>query len=441
MDFTVPELGEGVHEGELTKWRVAVGDAVKFDQPVCEIMTDKATVELPSPFEGKITSLNAKEGEMIKVGQAIASYAGAGATASSGAAHHAPTPAPHASSAPAPVAASASAPVTKAAPAVSSGAGIAAGELSPEKRALAAPATRKLARELGIDLGRVQGSGPHGRVMKEDLERSGRGGGSGATSAGGPVGVYIPKDGPARTPAPAGGEERVPFKGLRKKISEKMRQSKDHAAHFTYVEEADATALVELRNQAKEIGTAQGVKVTYLPFVMKAMVAALKQFPILNSSLDEEKGEIVIKHYYNIGLSVQTDDGLTAPVVKNVDQKSVIEIAREIQQLVDKARAKKLTMDDLHGGSITLTNAGSIGGLFATPVINYPEVAILGFNKIFRKPVVRTVGGREEIAIRDWTYFSISLDHRIVDGAVGAEFMKLFIRYIENPALLVLNSL
>jgi pyruvate dehydrogenase E2 component (dihydrolipoamide acetyltransferase) len=227
---------------------------------------------------------------------------------------------------------------------------------------------------------------------------------------------------------------------MRKKIAEKMRQSKDNAAHFTYVEEADATDLVRLRTQAKELAAKQGVKLTYLPFIMKAMVAALRQYPILNSSLDEQKGEIVFKHYYNIGLSVQTDDGLTAPVIKDVANKSILELARDIQAVVERARAKRLTLDDLQGGTITLTNAGSIGGLFATPVINFPEVSILGFNKIFRKPVVKMIGGKEEIVIRDWTYFSISLDHRIVDGAVGAEFMKVFISYIENPSLLLLES-
>jgi len=218
-----------------------------------------------------------------------------------------------------------------------------------------------------------------------------------------------------------------------------MRLSKDNAAHFTYVEEADATQLVHLRTQAKEVAAKQGVKLTYLPFVMKAMVAALKEYPILNATLDEATQEIVYKYDYNIGLSIQTEDGLTAPVVKDVAHKSVLEIAREIQNLVDRARAKKLTMEDFHGSTITLTNAGSIGGLFATPIINFPEVAILGFNKIFRKPVVKTIQGREEIVIRDWTYFSISLDHRIVDGAIGAEFMKLFIQYIENPSLLLLQ--
>lgn len=410
MDFKLPELGEGVHEGELVKWRVAVGETVKDDQPLVEIMTDKATVELPSPFAGKITGLSAKEGEMVHVGQTLLTYEGTGASAAKSApAAAAPAPAPAAPKAP-----SAPAPMAM------------VGDLSVDRRVLAAPSTRRAAREMGVDLSRIQGSGPHGRVMREDLSQSR---GAGAVAAGYSM--------PARAPMhPTGGEERVAFKGLRKKISEKMRLSKDHAAHFTYVEEADATQLVALRTQLKEQGAAQGVKVTYLPLIMKMMVQALRKYPILNSSLDEEKAELVYKHFFNIGLSVQTEDGLTAPVIKNVEQKSVMQLAREIQDVVDRARKKKLTMEDLTGGTITLTNAGSIGGLFATPIINYPEVAILGFNKIFRKPVAITTNGREEITVRDWTYFSISLDHRVVDGAIAAEFMKEFIKIVENPVLL-----
>ena len=273
--------------------------------------------------------------------------------------------------------------------------------------------------------------------MREDVESFLKGGASKSSGAGAVAGG-APSF--ARNVRATGGEERIAFKGLRKKIAEKMHESKTTAAHFTYVEECDATALVQLRAQAKEIAAKQGIKLTYLPFVMKAMVAALRRYPIMNAHLDTQSNEIVIKHYYNIGLSVQTDDGLTVPVVKNVEQKSVLEIAHEIQTLVDKARAKKLAIDDLKGSTVTLTNAGSIGGLFATPVINFPEVAILGFNKIARKPVVVNVGGKEEIQIRDWTYFSVSLDHRIVDGAIAAEFMKLFIQYIENPSLILLEG-
>jgi len=432
MQFKLPELGEGVHEGELIKWKVKPGDSVKYDQPLCEIMTDKATVEIPSAFQGKVAELHVKEGIVVHVGQLMLSFEGAGATtgqASSatqspsngvGATAAAPAPATHSSAAQA-----SSSSVQNVQSGSPGGVAVSAAEISIDSRVLAAPSTRRLAREMGVNLKEVQGSGPHGRVMKDDVL-------SFRPASGIPLGS-------ARSSLVAA-EERVPFRGLRKKISEKMRLSKDRAAHFTYVEEADATALVQLRNQAKEIAAKQGVKLTYLPFVMKAMVAALRQYPILNSSLDEDKGELVYKHYYNIGLSVQTDDGLTAPVVKDVANKSVIEIAKDIQSLVEKARAKRLSIEDLQGGSITLTNAGSIGGLFATPVINYPEVAILGFNKIFRKPVVKVVDGKEQVVIRDWTYFSISLDHRVVDGAIGAEFMKLMIQYIENPSLLLLES-
>ena len=449
MRLKLPELGEGVHEGELVRWLVKPGDGVKDDQVICEIMTDKATVEFPSPFHGKITELMAKEGEMVKVGQEILGYEGAGKTTE----REAPK-----AEAPAPVAVAASNSIH----AVSSSSGVNLGvaESHLATRVLAAPSTRRLARERGVDLVQVRGSGPAGRVMKEDVERLA---GVGAVAAGpatsalrspGYQGQAGPKhqdqtsskyQGPAGSKyqgqtGPKYGEERVPFRGLRKKISEKMRLSKDKAAHFTYVEEADATELVNLRAQAKEIGAAQGVKVTYLPFIMKAMVAALRKYPILNSTLDEERGELVYKYDYNMGLSIQTDEGLTAPVVKDVANKSILDLAREIQNLVERARTKRLTLEDFQGGTITLTNAGSIGGLLATPIINYPEVAILGVNKIAKKPVVKTVNGRDEIVIREWTYFSISLDHRVVDGAVGAEFMKEFIRYIETPSLLLLES-
>ncbi len=428
MDFKLPELGEGVHEGELVTWRVKVGDIIKDDQPLCEIMTDKATIEIPSPFAGKVTQIHVKEGTVVKVGQAIISFDnGTGsATVTPTTTTSVATPAPAAPKQ-APVAANVSAapvpaPVRAPLPTVQVGGGLSV---------QAAPSTRRFAREAGVDLQRVSASGPGGRVLREDVERFLTGGGAYAGMAN--IGF------PSATAHPTGGEERVPFKGLRKKIAEKMRISKDKAAHFTYVEEADATDLVKLRSQAKEMGAAQGIKVTYLPFIMKAMVAALKRYPILNSTLDETTGELVYKYYYNIGLSIQTDDGLTAPVVKNVEQKTILQLAAEIQDLVERARTKRLTMEDFKDGTITLTNAGSIGGLFATPIINFPEVAILGFNKIEKKPVVKTIGGQDRIVIRQWTLFSISLDHRIVDGAVGAEFMKAFIQIIETPSLLLMS--
>ena len=474
MFLKLPELGEGVHEGELVKWRVKEGDIFKDDQPVCDIMTDKATIELPAPFHGKITKLMAKEGEMIHVGQDIIQYEHIGAAAAGTSA----SPGATASASVVPLRATTAAPVSNATPpaaasvpmsaapmsAAATGAsaakisaspapavadnnntsplgnnnGVSLGALSIGGSVTAAPSTRRFAREAGVDITQVPSSGPNGRVMREDIERllNGAGNGAGATSAGSPM---LARTGGTR-PAASQLEERIAFKGLRKKIAERMRLSKDKAAHFTYVDECDATALVELRKQAKEIGAKQGIKVTYLPFVMKAMVCALKRFPIMNASLDETTNEIVIKHYYNIGLSIQTEDGLTAPNIKNVESKGILQIAKEIQEVVERARTKKLTQEDFAGGTITLTNAGSIGGLLSTPVIQFPEVAIIGFNKIVRKPVVVVENGKETIAIRDWTLFSISLDHRIVDGAIGAEWMNLFMQYIQNPSLMLLEG-
>ncbi len=433
MFLKLPELGEGVHEGELVQWKVKVGDIVKDDQPVCEIMTDKATIELPAPFHGKITKLMAKEGELIHVGQDIIEYEGLGA----GIGAAAPATAPAKTSPGVVPPAAASVPVSMKAPATQAPASVAArgGELSVGGPVTAAPSTRRFAREAGVDITTVPASGPSGRVMREDVERLLNG--TGATSAGTPV---MARGGARPTTDVSNLEERIAFKGLRKKIAERMRLAKDKAAHFTYVDECDATALVELRKAAKDIGAKQGIKVTYLPFVMKAMVASLRKFPIMNSSLDEATGEIVIKHYYNIGLSIQTEDGLTAPNIKNVESKGILQIAKEIQEVVERARTKKLTQDDFAGGTITLTNAGSIGGLLSTPVIQFPEVAIIGFNKIVRKPVVVVENGKETIAIRDWTLFSISLDHRIVDGAIAAEWMNVFMGYIQNPSLMLLEG-
>ncbi|MBI3534744.1 MAG: 2-oxo acid dehydrogenase subunit E2 [Deltaproteobacteria bacterium] len=399
MYFKLPELGEGVHEGELVVWKTKAGDTVKHDQILFEIMTDKATVEFPSPFDGKIIELLAKEGQIIKVGQEIINYDLFGAKAQSEQKHAVKIQEINT------IQSAAVLPVSS-----PGSSGLSTGSA----RVLASPATRRLARESGVDLAKISGSGPHGRVLQEDIKKT-------------------------LTPNVVGKEERVPWRGLRKKIAEKMRLSKDKAAHFTYVEEADVSELVKLRDQAKIVGKEKGIKVTYLPFIMKFMVDALKKFPILNSTLDEEKGELVYKHYYNIGLSIQTDEGLMAPVIKGVEHLGIFQLAKALEDLVERARKKQLKLEDFQGGTVTITNAGSIGGLFATPIINYPEVAILGFNKISKKPVVKNIHGHHGIVICDWTYFSISLDHRIVDGAVGAEFMKEFIHSVENPSVLLLE--
>lgn len=415
MDLKLPDLGEGVLEGEVVKWRVKPGDAVREDQIILEIMTDKATVEIPTKFSGTIGELRAKEGEVVKVGQVLASFSSGGVGANAPAAKAAaPAAAPVAkavTSAPAP-AARAPAPVVNSGPVAAS------------------PAVRKLAREKGVALETIRGTGPHGRILLEDIASGGaRAGASGGGSLGRTKSTY---SGPA--------DERVPVRGLRKKIIEKMAVSKRTAAHFTYVEECDVTELNELRMLLKPQAEAAGAKLTYLPFIAKAVTMGLKDFKELNATLVEENGnpiEIIYKHYYNIGIAVDTEDGLTVPVVKDLDQKSFFTIAKEVSELSQKARDKKLAASDLHGGTFTITNAGNIGGLLATPIINYPEVAIMGVHQIKKKPWV--VNG--EIKIRDIMYLSVSLDHRVVDGAVAARFMNRVVGLLQNPKTLLIELL
>jgi pyruvate dehydrogenase E2 component (dihydrolipoamide acetyltransferase) len=460
-EFALPDIGEGLVEGEIVRWMVKEGDAVKEEQAFVEVMTDKATVTITSPVTGKVTALKAKEGEVVAVGKVIAVFDAAG-SARPPAAHgqgHAPAPAPAPAAKPAPAAtptkAPAPAPAAAAAPtpqshpsapapmpAAAQGGNGTNGQSAPASpgKVLAAPATRRRAREMGIDLATVEGTGPRGRVMNEDLNRFLSSGGKPAAAPGAmPAAARGSQRAPVTVgPAPAGKrEERVPFRGVRRKIAEAMTRSKHTAAHFTYVEEMDVTELVALRKEAKEYYKDSGVNLTYLPFIMKAVIAGLRKYPWLNSTLDEATQEVVIKHYYNLGIAVDTDNGLMVPVVKDAEHKTIAELAREVQELAGKARGGKITAEDLQGGTFTLTNAGNIGGLMATPVINFPEVAILGVHKIARRPVVRN----EQIAIGDVMWLSISIDHRIVDGATGAHFMNVVKDLLEHPKKLLLGSL
>jgi pyruvate dehydrogenase E2 component (dihydrolipoamide acetyltransferase) len=424
FEFKLPDIGEGVHEGEIVKWLVKEGDFVREDQPMVEVMTDKATVEIPAPRAGKILKLNAKEGEVVKVGSVLVIIEEIGEAKAE------PKREPLAVSAtpppqPEPVAATASA----TAPAVT----VSPPSPTPTQRVLATPATRKLARELGVDISQIHGTGPGGRVTDEDVRRFA------ATRTAPPPPAPAPKPtAPAYTPSAVvtdRREERIPLRGIRKRIAEHMHQSKSTAAHFTYVDEVDMTELIQLREQMRPLAEQKGVKLTYLPFIVKASVAALKEMPLLNASLDEATGEIVLKKYYNIGIATATEDGLLVPVVKDADRKSLLEIASEIERLAKAAREGKIALSDLQGGTFTITSLGALGGLFATPIINYPEVAILGIHEIKRRPVVRD----DQIVIRDIMYLSLSFDHRLIDGDVGARFCKKIIGYLENPKLLFLE--
>jgi len=239
----------------------------------------------------------------------------------------------------------------------------------------------------------------------------------------------------APSPTPAGLEERVPIKGLRKRIAEKMAKSEATAAPFTYVEEVDMTALVNLRERLKEAAEGKGVKITYLPFIVKALVAALKEHPTLNASMDDERQELVVKRYFNVGIATATEEGLTVPVVRDADKKDIWGLAREIDRLATAAREKRLTLPEVQGGTFTITSLGKEGGILATPIINWPEVAIVGIHKIEKRPVVRN----DQVVIREMLYLSCTFDHRVIDGHVGAAFVQSLVKYLEHPALLFIG--
>ncbi len=407
FEFKMPDIGEGVVEGEIVKWHVKPGQSVKEDDPLVEVMTDKATVMIPSPRKGKILETRGDEGGIIKVGAVLLTLdTGDGKAVAPEKAAAKPEPAP-----------------PQAEKKVVSEA-----TTEPSKgRALATPALRKMAQDMGIDINTVTGSGPGGRITREDIVNY-----SSPAKAKTPI-PFVP----SRTPSAPGEEkvEEIPFRGLRKKVAEKMVESKTHAVHYTYVDEIDMSELVKLRNSAKDLASERGIKLTYLPFIMKALVEGLKKYPMLNASLDEKAGKILIKHYFHLGIGVATPDGLTVVVVKHADQKSLFELAQEVDRLSEAARQNKVALEDLKGSTFTITSLGTMGGMFATPVINYPEVAIVGIHKIEKRPVVH----ENQIVIRDRMYMSLSFDHRVVDGAVGAEFTQYVKNFLENPALMFIQ--
>ncbi|MBK7890156.1 MAG: 2-oxo acid dehydrogenase subunit E2 [Bdellovibrionales bacterium] len=434
----LPELGEGVTEGELVKWLVKVGDTVKPDQPVAEMMTDKATVEVPSPFGGVVKEIQKKEGDVVEVGMTLLvldSDATAGASAQA-------SPAPK--SAPAPAAAMTAAPpvAAKSAPAATAAPGQM--DVYPpvmDSRVLATPATRRVAREMGVDLNQVRGTGVAGRVTRDDV----LGSGAGAVSAGTPsyapgAGVSIPR--PAYQ-GPAGAiEERVALRGVRKKIAENLQMAKHIVPHFTLMDEANVTALVAMRDELKAAGEKAGTKVTYLPFVMKALIATIREYPMFNASIDDAAQEIVYKKYFNLGFAADTPNGLLVPVIKNADQKTILQLSKEIMDLAKRARDGKLALDEMKGATITVTNIGSVGGQYATPIINHPEVAIMGMYKIQEKPIIkRAADGSMALDAIKTMNFTITADHRLIDGAVAANFLKAFIARIENPGVLMLDMM
>ena len=438
-EFKLPDIGEGVTEGEIVQWLVKEGDVVKEDQPMVEVMTDKATVTIAAPRAGRIAELRGKPGQVIQVHAVLVVFeldAGAPAHANGHANGAKKDEGPAATavgdireSLPGMGGPKPAAPPPAAAP---SGGGLAT---YFNDKPLATPATRKAARDLGVDLKQVKPSGPQGRVTKDDVVAHSRGGSAPASPAPAPLAAREPV-----ATERAAGDERVPFVGMRRKIAAKMQQSKNTAAHFTFVEECDATELMALRQRLKHqlssMGAeAQGVKLTFLPFIVKAVVHALKRRPILNSTLDETTNELVYRKSYNVGIAASTDAGLMVPVLKDADKRNLLDIAREIDRLGTDAKAGKSKSQDLQGSTFTITSLGAEGGLFATPIINFPEVGILGVHRIKERPVVKN----GQIAIGHVMLLSLSFDHRIVDGHVGAAFAYDIIASLENPERMFLE--
>jgi pyruvate dehydrogenase E2 component (dihydrolipoamide acetyltransferase) len=395
--FELPEVGEGVVEAEVVKWHVKPGDVVTQDQPLCEITTDKAQLEISSPRGGTIVKLFGKPGDLIKVHHPLVEY-GDGAAA--------PAPAP---AAPAPAPAPAA---PKAAPPEARG---------PTK---AAPAVRRHAKELDVDIHQVAGTGPGGRVTHDDL----------TAFQSEPEVLPIA---PVALPqvVASGKEERVPLIGIRRKIAEQMVRAVQTAPHFTYVEEVDCTKLVALRDAARPFAEKRGVKLTYLPIIMKAVSIALREFPNVNAWMDEAKSELVVKGDHHFGIATDTPNGLMVPVIRSVEQKSVLTVAAELADLTTRTRAGKARIDELKGSTLTFTGVGNIGGVMATPILNVPEVAIMAINAI--RPTPSVVDGA--IVIRQKTLLSPSFDHRIVDGAVAARFVAAVKNLIENPEILMME--
>lgn len=370
-DLKLPDIGEGVAEGEIVRWLVKEGDKVVEDQPLVEVMTDKASVEIPSPRTGTVAAIRAAEGQMVPVGTVIISIA-----EETGAAVDLSSPP------------------------------------APARSVQATPAVRNLAKQLNVALETIKGSGPGGIITADDVKGAAK------------VGASAPDTAKQDEP-----EERIALRGLRRKIAEHMRRSLSTAATFTFVAECDWTQILEHRQKVRHHLEESGLKLTFLPYIFRAVIEPLRRFPLLNSSLDDTSQEIVLRRYYHLGLATSTEEGLTVPILHHADRLGLFAIAREIDRLAGAARTHKLKVEELQGGTFTITSTGARGGVLATPILHHPQVAILGVHEVKRRPAVVD----EQIVIRSLGNLSLSLDHRVVDGAVGAEFLYALVERLQNP--------
>jgi pyruvate dehydrogenase E2 component (dihydrolipoamide acetyltransferase) len=454
-EFILPDLGEGIHEAEIISILVKEGETIKEDQPLMEVETDKAMVEIPSPVSGKVEKVHVKVGQVAKVGMVMFTFSGAGGASASGASAEKVKAKGEEKAQPETSARTAQAAPAKTA-SISQPSGNGKHPQKPSDTPVpATPATRRLAREHGIDIKLVNGSGPAGRILKEDIESFVKGGGRSPIKS--PFGAPQKPFGGGKDSGPAepfemqtfGGQpvdlpdfskygevERIPLRSIRRKIAQNMMQSWSHIPHVTHFDEADVTQLNEsIKKYEKQVKEAGG-RLTLTVMILKAIVSGLRRYPQFNSSLDEKTGEIVLKHYYNVGIAVATDRGLIVPVIRNVEQKSIIELAVELGDIAKKTREGKIELDRLQGGTFTITNIGAIGGVGMVPMVNFPEAAILGMAKATPKPVVRD----GVIQIRTIMPVALSFDHRIADGAEAAYFVRHVADCLEYPMQLLLEG-
>lgn len=388
VEVKLHDIGEGMTEGEVLTYFVKKGDRVKSDQPLVEVQTDKMTAELPSPISGVVRDILIEEGSNVTVGTTLLII---------------DTEEMHSDSSHKPI------------------------KPSPKKRIIAAPHTRRIARELGVDIEQVVGSGPIGRVTDEDIYKFV----SKAEVPSAPIVEEKVEETPKQMPSSPINQEEIPYKGRRKQIGSKMVKSLYTIPHVTHFEEFDVSSLLSLKNELKDDGT----NISIAAFFIKAIYLALKDYPIFNSILDEEKEVIQLKKEYNIGVAVDTKEGLIVPVIHHVEQKSLKTIHLEMKEYIQKAQNNKLTREDIAGGTFTISNVGPLGGIGATPIINYPESALVAFHKTKKRPVVID----DEIVIRSIMNISMSFDHRVADGATAVAFTNRLVSLLENPSKMLLE--
>ncbi|MBF2663660.1 dihydrolipoyllysine-residue acetyltransferase [Listeria seeligeri] len=431
FEFKLPDIGEGIHEGEIVKWFIQPGDKVEEDQSIFEVQNDKSVEEITSPVDGTVKDILVSEGTVATVGQVLVTFEGE----FEGEASHESTPESPAEDAALANNEATSAPAT-------SGNGTPSSQKDPNGLVIAMPSVRKYAREKGVNIAEVAGSGKNNRVVKADIDAflNGEQPVAATTTANAEDKASAPKaEKAAAKPAVASSdaypETREKLTPTRRAIAKAMVNSKHTAPHVTLMDEIEVTALMAHRKRFKEVAAEKGIKLTFLPYMVKALVATLRDFPVLNTTLDDATEELVYKHYFNVGIAADTDHGLYVPVIKNADKKSVFAISDEINELAGKARDGKLTADEMRHGSATISNIGSAGGQWFTPVINYPEVAILGVGRIAQKPIVKD----GEIVAAPVLALSLSFDHRVIDGATAQKAMNNIKRLLNDPELLLME--